>query len=115
MDDLVDKVPSRMSGGERRRAEVALAVARRPSCLVADEPYIGVTPREQEVLSSVFRGLAREGIGLLLTGHDLEPLFEVADDVVWMTGGTTHHLGSPEEARTHHGFRKDYLGPKRMG
>lgn len=107
-------VPTRVySGGERRRAEVAVAVARAPRCLLADEPFAGISPAGAEVLASVFRDMAAQGCALVITGHEVPQLMGIADEVVWATAGTTHHLGTPAQATAHEQFRREYLGPRR--
>ena len=112
IDHLIDSTSDQMSGGERRRAELALAVARRPRCLIADEPLTEVEPKDRAIVSRVLRDLAEAGCAILLTGHEVEDLFQAADEVIWMVAGTTHSLGSPTEARQHHQFRREYLGPR---
>jgi len=89
-----------------------LALARKPRCLVADEPLAGIEPWDQEALVGVLKGLAERGCAILVTGHDVNPLMALADDIIWMVGGTTHWLGSPESARAHYQFRREYLGPR---
>jgi ABC-type multidrug transport system ATPase subunit len=108
--DFLDRLPHMLSGGERRRAELAMAVARGPSCLLADEPFLGVEPKDSELLTELFRNLSRDGCAVAITGHEVQALFETADDVLWMTGGTTHPLGTPAEARKHDQFVREYLG-----
>ncbi len=110
-EDLLNKTRWKMSGGEERKAEFALAWTRRPSCLLADEPLAGIAPADQERVSGVMRSMAREGCAIVLTGHDVRPILDLADQVVWMVAGTTHGLGTPEEARNHDQFRREYLGP----
>lgn len=105
--------PRALSGGERQRASLALALLRRPTCLLADEPFAGVAPGDRPVVEAALCRLAEDGCGVAVSGHDVDDLLAVAHDVVWMTGGTTHQLGAPEEAVNHHGFRRDYLGPHR--
>ena len=97
LNKLWEKTVWQMSGGEERRAELALAWCRRPSCLLADEPLAGLAPKDQESIAGVLRTLADEGCALVLTGHDVRPLMEVADRIVWMVAGTTHGIGSPED------------------
>ena len=108
---LRDHRAHRLSGGERRRVELAIVMARRPAVLLADEPFLGVMPRDQESFLRAFEWLTNRGSGILMTGHEVDTLFGVADDVIWMTGGTTHHLGDPVSARNHDQFRREYLGP----
>lgn len=114
LEPHMDRYPWQLSGGERRRAGLALALQRRPRCLVADEPLMGITPRDREVVGRALEALARDGTAILLTGHDVEPLLAVADEVVWMVAGTTHGLGPPERARIHDQFRREYLGPRAL-
>lgn len=111
---LLDRYPYNLSGGERRRAELAMAVARRPDCLLADEPFLGIMPTDAEAFSDVFRRLADEGCAIGLSGHEVPTLFDVATDVAWMTAGTTHALGTPAKARVHDQFRREYLGPREL-
>jgi ABC-type lipopolysaccharide export system ATPase subunit len=111
VEELLDKTVLEMSGGEERRAEMAVAWARKPSVLIADEPLAGLAPKDQEVVAGVIRSMARDGTGVILSGHDVRPLLELADEIVWMVAGTTHGLGSSDEARAHDQFRKEYLGP----
>lgn len=99
-----------LSGGERRRVELGLVLARRPLCLLADEPFRGVEPGDRDLFVSAFRHLSASGCAILVTGHEVESLFEVADDVIWMVAGTTHHIGTPADARRHDQFRREYLG-----
>lgn len=111
--DHVTARPGELSSGERRRAEIALAWIRRPVCLLADEPFAGVTPADAEVVARGLVRMARSGCALVVTGHEVPQLMQVADRVVWMVAGTTHGLGPPEEASRHEQFRREYLGPGR--
>ncbi|UCG86797.1 MAG: ATP-binding cassette domain-containing protein [Gemmatimonadota bacterium] len=111
LGEFIDRKPRSLSGGELRRAEIAIALARRPICLLADEPYMGIMPTDTELITRAFRELAGEGCAVLVTGHEVRTLLELADDVIWQTGGTTHHIGTPDQAQLHHEFRRDYLGP----
>ena len=112
VESLSEKTAWKMSGGEERRADLALAWARNPSCLLADEPLAGLAPMDQELVSRVIRAMAEGGCAVVVTGHDVRPLMELADEIVWMVSGTTHGIGSPEEARNHDQFRREYLGPR---
>lgn len=112
VDHLVDSTRDQMSGGERRRAELAMAIGRRPRCLIADEPLTEVEPKDRGAVIHALRHLAETGCAILLTGHEVEDLFTAADEVIWMVAGTTHSLGTPTQARHHHQFRREYLGPR---
>lgn len=106
---LLDRPPWALSGGERRRAEVGFAGARGPRVLVADEPLRGLAPLDAQAVADYLRMLAAEGCAVLVTGHEARALLDIADHVVWMTGGTTHHLGGRDTAMAHDQFRENYL------
>jgi ABC-type multidrug transport system ATPase subunit len=110
LTERLDQYPHQLSGGETRRAELALALVRDPMCLLADEPFRGVAPLDAEILARVFRALADRGCAVVFTGHEVETLLAVADHVVWCTDGTTYELGSPSAARHHARFCDLYLG-----
>lgn len=112
---LLDQIPTQLSGGERRRADIAAAWIRAPRCLLADEPFAGIDPADAEVVAKAFREMARDGCALVITGHEVRQLLDTADDIVWMTAGTTHGIGTPEQAVRHEQFRREYLGPVRLG
>jgi ABC-type multidrug transport system ATPase subunit len=103
------------SGGERRRAELALALLRRPACLLLDEPFRGIDPRDVEALQAVIRSLAASGCAVVLTGHEVRPMLAAADAVVWLRDGTTQALGAPAQAEEVWRFRRDYLGGQVTG
>jgi ABC-type lipopolysaccharide export system ATPase subunit len=110
---LVDQLPVELSRGERRRVEIAVALIRAPRCLLADEPFAGINPKDAEVVAEAFRVLARDGCAIVVTGHEVRQLMDTADNIVWMTAGTTRGLGTPEEAAQHEQFRREYLGAAR--
>jgi ABC-type lipopolysaccharide export system ATPase subunit len=110
LDSLTDRLPDMLSGGEVRRVELALAWLRNPLCLLADEPFMGIAPADAEEISHALRALARRGAAVVVSGHEVPLLLDLADEVVWVVAGTTHGLGSPAQAREHWQFRREYLG-----
>lgn len=92
VDALLDRRPHTYSGGERRRAEIALAWLRSPDCLLADEPLRGIDPRDAEAVLAGLRDLAENGCAVLVTGHELPTLLAEADQVIGLAGGTTQTL-----------------------
>jgi ABC-type multidrug transport system ATPase subunit len=106
----MERRPDALSGGERRRAELAAVLVRRPRCLLADEPLRGLAPIDAERLAESFRELAADGIAVVITGHEVAMLASAADHLTWCTSGTTYELGAPEVAMEHERFRRDYLG-----
>lgn len=110
---LLDARCAGLSTGERRRAEVAVMLARRPDCLLADEPYRNLDPADRHLLADAFRALAAAGCAVVVTGHEVEDLALGADAITWCTDGTTYELGPPRAALTHWRLVRDYLGAAR--
>jgi ABC-type multidrug transport system ATPase subunit len=102
--------PGVLSEGERRRAEMALALCRNPRCLLVDEPFRDLAPADAAIVHATLRANADRGCAVVVTGHEVASLFDVADQVTWCTAGTTYALGSPAEARRHERFCREYLG-----
>ena len=102
-----------LSTGERRRVELTLALLRNPACLIADEPLTGLAPNYQSVVTRALRDAAQGGSAVLITGHEVECLMAVADEVVWIVAGGTRVLGPPEQAWAHPEFARQYLGRRR--
>ncbi len=111
--DLLDERCGSLSGGERGRVSLAIAFARRPKVLLADEPLVGLTPRDQALLGERLRDLAGLGVAVVTSGHDTGVLLNISDAIIWAVAGTTHHLGTPDEAVAHRQFQREYLGPGR--
>lgn len=107
---LVERKAGALAVGERRRAEMALALARNPRCLLADEPFRHLGPGDAAVVAAVLRALAERGCAVVVTGHEVAFLFDVADRVTWCTSGTTYDLGTAADARAHRRFCLEYLG-----
>lgn len=105
----LDRGPREISGGERRRAEIAMALVRAPRCLLADEPLRGIDPGDRHVILDALRELADSGSAVLVSGHETSDLLEVADAVTWVTSGTTYDLGSGVAALRHERFKREYL------
>ncbi len=107
---LLDNRPRELSSGERRRAEFAFALVRRPTCLLADEPLRNVAPMDGEILLQVCREMARDGCAVVITGHEVPALLAAVDHITWCTSGTTYEMGPPFMARIDERFVRDYLG-----
>src|ERR1035437_10333795 len=71
----------------------------------------GFRPRVPGGAPQVFRDLASDGSAVVITGHEVPFLLDVAHHVSWCTSGTTYELGLPAEATRHEAFRREYLGP----
>jgi ABC-type multidrug transport system ATPase subunit len=112
ISSLFDARPFELSSGERRRAEMAFAMARQPTCLLADEPLRNISPIDAEALLQVFKDIAHNGCAVVLTGHEVPALLAAVDHITWCTAGTTYEMGPPFMARTDERFVRDYLGSR---
>lgn len=110
LDGVAGQRVRELSGGERRRVELAVAAARSPRMLLADEPFLGIPPRDQQIVSRELRRLTDAGCATVVTGHEIAGLLELSDGVTWLTAGTTRWLGTPEEAARYPEFQLQYLG-----
>jgi lipopolysaccharide export system ATP-binding protein len=108
---LLDARIESLSGGEVRRVEIALAIIRRPLCLLADEPFRGLDPKVCELLGESLRLLAAQDCAVVITGHEVNTLKPFLDSVTWVTSGTTYDLGSADAAWANSAFTREYLGP----
>ncbi|MEO8193857.1 MAG: ATP-binding cassette domain-containing protein [Gemmatimonadales bacterium] len=110
VSDLIDARIESLSTGELRRAEMALALLRRPLCLLADEAFRSLDPIVCETIGTSLRRLAVEGCAVVVTGHEVETLKPFLDSVTWVTSGTTYSLGNVESAWKNERFTREYLG-----
>ncbi len=101
--------PRTLSGGERRRAEVACALIRAPRVLVLDEPLRGIAPLDAEMILGGLRQFAQAGGAVVVTGHELPLLLPMLDRVTWCNAGSTREFASVAEAMQDFAFRRDFL------
>ena len=99
-----------LSGGERRKLEFARALAADPKILLCDEPFAGVDPIAAEDIAETMRELARDGIGVLMTDHNVRAALGVCDEVNILIDGRIEMRGTPEEIRQSEHIRRRYLG-----
>jgi lipopolysaccharide export system ATP-binding protein len=104
-----------LSGGERRRLEVARALALEPRVLLCDEPFTGVDPLAAAELAGILSDLAhRAGVGVLLCDHSVDVAMSVCDRATLLIEGRIFAEGTPEEIRNREDARGAYLGPGAM-
>ena len=110
---LFDRRVHQLSSGEVKRVEMALAFARNPACLLADEIMRNADPIVRDTLGRSMRLLAERGCAVLVSGHEVSYLMPFLDSVTWVTSGTTYDLGSPKSAYANERFASEYLGVSR--
>jgi lipopolysaccharide export system ATP-binding protein len=99
-----------LSGGERRRTEIARALAVNPSFILLDEPLAGIDPIAKEDIQYVIAKLKHKNIGILITDHDAEATLNICDRVYLMYEGGILKEGKPEELAADEEARRLYLG-----
>lgn len=77
--DLLDQITGVLSGGERRRVEIARALATQPRFILLDEPFTGIDPVTIEEIQGIIAGLRKQGIGILITDHNVSATFRITD------------------------------------
>ncbi|GHB56805.1 arginine ABC transporter ATP-binding protein [Streptomyces viridiviolaceus] len=95
--DKADKYPRQLSGGEQQRVAIARALAIDPSVILFDEPTSALDPELVGEVLEVIRGVADQGLTMLIVTHEIEFAREVADRVVFMDGGVIVEQGPPAE------------------
>ena len=100
----------RLSGGERRRLEIARALASNPRFMLLDEPFAGVDPISVNDIKEQIRDLSRRGIGVLITDHDVRSTLDICDRAYIVNQGNIIMAGQPDEILKNETVRNVYLG-----
>ena len=99
-----------LSGGERRRVEIARSLVIRPQFLLLDEPFSGIDPIQVLELQKIIANLKRGGIGILITDHNVRETLAVTDRAYIINNGRIFRAGTPEQLALDAEVRKVYLG-----
>lgn len=99
-----------LSGGERRRVEIARCLATQPKYVLLDEPFAGVDPLAVADIRNLVRQLTAKGIGVLITDHNVRETLEIVDRAYILHSGTVLMSGTPEEVVRDENVRRVYLG-----
>jgi lipopolysaccharide export system ATP-binding protein len=101
-----------LSGGERRRCEIARALATHPSCVLLDEPLAGIDPIAVGEIRDLVKHLKDRGIGVLITDHNVRETLEIIDRAYILHDGKVLMEGNPQEIVANEDVRRVYLGEK---
>src|SRR5690606_32345828 len=111
LSELADQRAGVISYGDKRLVEIAVVLATRPKLVLLDEPTAGMTPDETQRVVQLVKSLGASGdYTFLITEHDMNVVFGLADRILVMHRGQKLVLGTPEEVRAHPEVRRAYLG-----
>ncbi len=99
-----------LSGGERRRTEIARALATNPNFLLLDEPFAGVDPIAVQDIQDMVAHLKEKNIGILITDHNVNETLRITDYAYLLYEGSVLHQGDPETMANDPDVREKYLG-----
>jgi lipopolysaccharide export system ATP-binding protein len=101
-----------LSGGERRRTEIARALALDPKFILLDEPFAGIDPIAVEDIQQIVEGLVKRNIGVLITDHNVHETLSITNHAYLLFDGNIFMEGTPEQIADNAEARKLYLGEK---
>lgn len=107
---LADRHAHKLSGGERRRVEITRALARQPSFMLLDEPFVGIDPIAVEEIQEIIGRLRARGLGVLITDHNVRVTLNTTDRSYIMFDGRIQLAGTPRELADNPRARQYYLG-----
>jgi lipopolysaccharide export system ATP-binding protein len=107
---LQDQLAAYLSGGERRRLEIARALIRDPKFILLDEPFAGIDPLAVDDIQAIIEGLKAKGIGVLISDHNVRETLQICNRAYLVYDGRIILAGSPDEIVADPGARKVYLG-----
>lgn len=110
IEPIRDRLGISLSGGERRRCEIARALVARPKFLFLDEPFAGVDPIAVSDIQNIIRQLKEQGIGVVITDHNVRETLAICDHAYVIKSGKVLVDGTSEEIYSNEDVRKFYLG-----
>ena len=110
LKEFADRDGYRLSGGERRRAEIARAIALRPTFMLFDEPFAGIDPIAIIELKKMLNYLKSKGLGILITDHNVRETLSITDRAYIINNGSILAEGGPDELINNPSVKEAYLG-----
>jgi len=110
IEKLRDNPAPSLSGGERRRVEIARALATQPRFILLDEPFVGIDPIAVAEIQDIVARLRDQGLGVLITDHNVRETLGICDRAYIINDGRVLASGKPDEIVYNEAVRKVYLG-----
>ncbi|KGQ44848.1 LPS export ABC transporter ATP-binding protein [Gallibacterium anatis] len=107
---IKDNIGQSLSGGERRRVEIARALAANPKFILLDEPFAGVDPISVLDIKNIIKGLRDRGLGVLITDHNVRETLDVCERAYIVSVGTMIADGTPQQVLADEHVKRVYLG-----
>ena len=110
IEKIKNNIGQSLSGGERRRVEIARALASEPNFILLDEPFAGVDPISVNDIKDTIRQLKSRGIGILITDHNVRDTLDICESAYIIGEGTVIAAGTPKEIISNSKVKDSYLG-----
>ena len=112
LSDFLDTQGMQLSGGERRRVEIARALALKPKFLLLDEPFAGIDPLSVIDIQEIIKSLSQDNIGILITDHNVRETLKICDKSYVVNSGQILASGKTKDLIKNETVKKVYLGEK---
>jgi lipopolysaccharide export system ATP-binding protein len=110
LEKVRKNIGDRLSGGERRRTEIARCLAISPKFIMLDEPFAGVDPIAVDDIQQIVINLVTKNIGILITDHNVQETLSITDRAYMLFEGKIYYKGTPQELAANKEVRRKYLG-----
>lgn len=110
LQDVLDHKGRQLSGGQRRKVEIARTLAASPKIILLDEPFAGIDPIAIDDIKNVLKGLKNKGIAILITDHNVREALDICDNAIVINNGQVIAKGAKEELTKNELVKKVYLG-----
>ena len=110
LQDVLNQKGRQLSGGQRRKVEIARTLAASPKIILLDEPFAGIDPIAIDDIKNVLKGLKNKGIAILITDHNVREALDICDNAIVINNGKVIAKGAKEELTKNELVKKVYLG-----
>jgi lipopolysaccharide export system ATP-binding protein len=110
LQDILNQKGRQLSGGQRRKVEIARTLAASPKIILLDEPFAGIDPIAIDDIKNVLKGLKNKGIAILITDHNVREALDICDNAIVINNGQVIAKGAKEELTKNELVKKVYLG-----